>query len=378
MARRKGQGSIYRKVKGGTYYLQYTINGKKKRVSLKVTHLKDKSLDGKIISGAESKAREILESIHTARTKEAIVNFVAEQRSIIGKSKINFHDVWCEFEKKYRKSISSGTMQNYSNHWKAFKGWLADGYPEINQLRQINGHIAEEYCNYLAATKKLSASTYNQHRGTMIVLFNILRESAGIIENPWNGTERKNPKNDTISRKPLSDDEIKTLLDFIDSEKFILSNQQEWKLLFYLGVYTGMRLVDCCLLKRNAIDWDNGIISVTPEKTKRIRRKVTIPIFDPLKDILGPLITELEKEDYIIPIIASSYLKYSCTVKRRVVSIFESAGFETKIEVPGRKNPQSVIGFHSLRGSLASKLLNSGVPILVVKEIIGDNIKTIE
>jgi intergrase/recombinase len=31
-----------------------------------------------------------------------------------------------------------------------------------------------------------------------------------------------------------------------------------------------------------------------------------------------------------------------------------------------------------LRGSLASKLLNSGVPISVVKEIIGDNIKTIE
>jgi integrase len=269
-------------------------------------------------------------------------------------------------------------MQNYSNHWKIFKSWLSDEYPHVKHLRQINEHIAKEYCNYLLDTKKLSASTYNQHRGTLIVLFNTLKDSAGIIENPWEKTDRKNPQNDTISRKPLSDSEIKTLLEYIDSEKFLLSNQQEWKILFCLGVYTGMRLIDCCLLKRGDIDWDNGIISVTPEKTKRIRRKVTIPIFDPLKEVLGPFICDLDKDDYVIPQIAKSYQHYSCTVKRNVVSIFEAAGFETKIEVPGRKNSQSVIGFHSLRGSLASKLLNSGVPISVVKEIIGDNIKTIE
>jgi integrase len=224
----------------------------------------------------------------------------------------------------------------------------------------------------------LSASTYNQHRGALIIIFNTLREAAGILENPWNKIERKNPKNDTISRKPLSDNEINKLLNYIDSDDFHLSNREEWKILFYLGAYTGMRLVDCCMLKREAIDWDNGIISVTPQKTKRIRRKVTIPIFPPLKEILSPFICKLDKDDYIVPEIAQKYEEYSFTVNRHVVSIFEGAGFETKIEVPGRKGPQSVIGFHSLRGSLASKLLNSGVPISVVKEIIGDNIKTIE
>jgi integrase len=378
MARRKGQGSIYQRVKGGTYYLQFTIGGKKKRVSLKVAHLKDKNLNGKIISGAESKARDILDSIQTARTKQDVVNFIAEQRSIIKKSKIHFRDIWVEFEKRYKKSVSPGTMKNYCNHWKIFKAWLTDKYPEIKQLRQINEHIAKEYCDYLSEVKMLAASTYNQHRGTLIVLFNTLKEVAGIIENPWDKTERKNPRNDTISRKPLSDDEINKLLSYIDSEDFHLPNSQEWKLLFYLGVYTGMRLVDCCILKRDAIDWENEIIRVTPEKTKRIRRKVTIPIFEPLKKVFAPFICELDKDDYMIPQIAKSYQHYSCTVRRSVVSIFESAGFETTIEVPGRKQLQSVIGFHSLRGSLASKLLNSGVPVSVVKEIIGDNIKTIE
>jgi len=66
MARRKGQGSIYQRVKGGVYYLQYTLGGKKKRVSLKVAHFKDKVLSGKTISGAESKARDILDSIQIA------------------------------------------------------------------------------------------------------------------------------------------------------------------------------------------------------------------------------------------------------------------------------------------------------------------------
>jgi len=378
MARRKGQGSIYQKVKGGVYYLQYKLSGKKKRVSLKVTHLKDKKINGKIISGAESKARDILDSIQTARTKQDVINFVAEQRSIIKKSKINFEDIWTEFKKRYKKSVSPGTMQNYYNHWKNFSDWLAAQYPNIEELNQISDDIAKEYCVYLSEVKMLAASTYNQHRGALLIIFNTLKEPAAIIENPWDKTVRKNPKTDTISRKPLSDDEIKTLLNYIDSDEFHLSNREEWKILFYLGAYTGMRLVDCCMLKREAIDWENGIISITPQKTKRIRRTVTIPIFDPLKEALTPFICELDKDDYIIPKIASSYQTYSRTVKRSVVSIFESAGFETTIEVPGRKHPQSIIGFHSLRGSLASKLLNSGVPVSVVKEIIGDNIKTIE
>jgi len=378
MARRKGQGSIYQRVKGGVYYLQYTLGGKKKRVSLKVAHLKDKKVNGQIISGAESKARDILDSIQTARTKQDVVNFIAEQKSIIKKTKINFEDIWSEFKKRYKKSVSPGTMHNYHNHWNNFHDWLANEYPEIAQLKQINEDIAKEYCVYLSEVKMLSASTYNQHRGALLIIFNTLREAAAIIENPWKETTRKNPKTDTISRKPLSDDEISKLLSYIDSDEFHLSNREEWRILFYLGAYTGMRLVDCCMLKRDAIDWVNGIISVTPEKTKRIRRKVTIPIFAPLKEIFATFIDELEKDDYIIPEIANSYQEYSRRVKKSVVSIFESTGFETTIEVPGRKRPQSVIGFHSLRGSLASKLLNSGVPVAVVKEIIGDNIKTIE
>jgi integrase len=378
MARRKGHGSIYQRAKGGTYYLQYTVHGKKKRVSLHVAHLKDKKLHGEIISGAESKARDIIDSIQTARTKQDVINFIAEQRSIIKKSKVNFNDIWTEFVKRYKKSISPGTMKNYCNHWNNFKDWLAKQYPEIKQLKQVNEDIAKEYCSYLSEVKMLSASTYNQHRGALIILFNTLKEPAAIIENPWDKTERKNPKTDTISRKPLSDDEINKLLSYIDSEDFHLPNRKEWRILFNLGAYTGMRLVDCCILKRDAIDWENGIISITPEKTKRIRRKVTIPIFDPLKEIISPFICELDKDDYIIPQIANNYQKYSFTVNRHVVSIFESAGFETRIKVPGRKQPQSIIGFHSLRGSLASKLLNSGVPVSVVKEIIGDNIRTIE
>jgi integrase len=378
MPRRKGQGSIYQRGKGGTYYLQYVISGKKKRVSLNVTHLRDKKINGETILGAESKVKDILDSIQNARTKQDVINFVAEQRGIIKKSQIDFEDIWTEFAKRYKKGISLGTMKNYCNHWKNFKNWLGTQYPHIEQLKQVSEDIAKEYCHHLNETKMLSASTYNQHRGALIIIFNMLKEPAGIIENPWNKTARKNTKNDTISRKPLSDDDIKKLLSYIDSDKFHLPNRHEWKVLFYLGIYTGMRLIDCCMLKRYSIDWENGIIGITPVKTKRIRRTVTIPIFEPLKRVLSSFICELDKDDYIIPQIANDYNEYSFAVNRHVVSIFESAGFETKIEIPGRKHSQSVIGFHSLRGSLASKLLNSGVPVSVVKEIIGDNIRTIE
>jgi integrase len=378
MARKKGYGSIYQKEKGGSYYLEYTVQGKRKRLSLKVSHMKDKkATDGTVIPGAETKARMLLDDANNAKSKRDVVMFIAEQRGIIKRTFINFEDIWKEFNNRYKRSVAPGTLKNYCNHWSNFKLWLDVNYPRVDDLRHVSVDIAQEYCQYLIDVKKHSASTYNQHRGTLLLIFDVLKDPAGLVENPWENTERRNPRIDTVSRRILSDKDLKMLFEYIGSSEFSFSCQLEWNILFHLGAYTGMRLTDCCCLTKDKILWEKGVIRTTPIKTQRIRRYVTIPIFDPLKKVLEPIIHSISGE-YIIPGIAEEYKNAPDTLKHKVVDIFEKAGFETRIEVSGRKKKQSVIGFHSLRGTLTSKLLNSGVPISVVKEIIGDNIKTIE
>jgi hypothetical protein len=68
--RKKGSGSLVKR--GSIYYMQYMINGKRKQVSLGVTTERE----------AEKKAKEILDPLKTADTKEKIAVYVAEARKL--------------------------------------------------------------------------------------------------------------------------------------------------------------------------------------------------------------------------------------------------------------------------------------------------------
>ena len=53
----------------------------------------------------------------------------------------------------------------------------------------------------------------------------------------------------------------------------------EWHLLILIGIYTGLRLGDCCRLDWSQISLAQGVIQLVPRKTRRHhQRMVTIPI----------------------------------------------------------------------------------------------------
>ena len=64
----KGSGSVFKR--GKTFYLQYMLNGKYKKVSLQCTDKKT----------ADKKAKEILFPLQAANTKEKIAIHIAEAR----------------------------------------------------------------------------------------------------------------------------------------------------------------------------------------------------------------------------------------------------------------------------------------------------------
>lgn len=63
---------------------------------------------------------------------------------------------------------------------------------------------------------------------------------------------------------------------------------REWHKLFLIGIYTGLRLGDCCRLDWSSINLASGIIQLIPSKTRRHAHghPITIPIHSALRAAL--------------------------------------------------------------------------------------------
>jgi integrase len=371
--RAKGSGYIFQQKKGGNYYLQYKINGKRKTVSLKCNHLKSKKdKDGKIIIGAEDKANEILSPAMHAKTKEQVLLNVAENRKIIKRTSVKFEDVWDLYLKSpARPQSSQGTLGNYKRMWLKFKDWLLIHHPSITSISQVDAGIAHEYAEILW-DDDLSANTFNYHIGALRLVFRILANKAGVDQNPWLMITRK--AEERQSRKELSENEVIAVLEKFDDNSFYLMNKNEMRVMFNLGAWTGLRLIDCALMTWSNIDFDRNRITCIPQKTKRkTQRSVTIPIHPKLKEELVQAL-EWKENDCVLPKITERYQFNPTGVRKDTVKVFEKSGLETTQKVEAgiqRKRKANIYGFHSFRHSFVSFCAKAGVPLPVVQSIVG-------
>ena len=79
---------------------------------------------------------------------------------------------------------------------------------------------------------------------------------------------------DSVTRRELTIDEVERL--------YAAASKQgkEWRLLVTIGIYTGLRLGDCCRLEWEDVNLEQKVIQIIPAKTKKHAhgRPVTIPI----------------------------------------------------------------------------------------------------
>jgi len=352
--RLKGQGYIFKR--GSKYYIEINIDGKRKK----------KSLHCKKLNVAKKKAKEYLRPID-AESKEEIAVYIAQAKKISSPCTIKIADVWECFSKKW-KGTATGTLKNYENQWGRFEKWLKSNHPQVTELKEITESIASAYTDKLIEEDQLSTSTYNQHRGALILITNELAEKAGVEKNYWEKTSRL--KDPGITRKELSEEEIKTILNSFADAKLKLPHKDEMRVLFHIGAWTGLRLADAILLKWSSIDLKQEIINCMPIKTKRHNQTVNIPIHPKLKEQFG-LAAKWKTDDYVLPHLAARYIKRPDTAKSNVMKVFTSNDFKTNIQVEGRKKPTSIIGFHSLRHSFISFCAKKNVPMAVVQAIVG-------
>ena len=151
------------------------------------------------------------------------------------------------------------------------------------------------------------------------------------------------------------------------------ASNNEWHLLILIGIYTGLRLGDCCRLDWSQINIAQGVIQVVPKKTRRHhQRMVTIPIHPALgRALVGRDEDVASTSGPVLPMIAEMYVRSRWRVNHELSRIFKAANIDTSVRLEGRNRRTPEATFHSLRHTFVSLAANAGVPLHVVQSIVG-------
>lgn len=260
------------------------------------------------------------------------------------------------------KRFTKSQLASRYRGWRSFSEWMQKSHPEISRLESVTRRIGEGYLDSIK--DDFSSATGNNYMYCVKEVFHYFLCELGIRYNPWDVVTRL-PK-DTMTRRDLTADEIGRLIAAAQRKG------SEWALLFRLAAYTGMRLGECCRLEWKNIVMEKDIIQYIPSKTRGRRgdRPVTMPLHRELKRHLLRIPARLHWGP-LMPDIAAQYAKSGKSVQRAVSKFFVEAGIETQKSVDGRKRKVSYASFHSIRHSFVSFTANAGVPLEVVRSMVG-------
>lgn len=326
----------------------------------------------------------------------------------LGNNRLPLADVWLEYVKSpNRNELANATLNGKRQVWMQFAKWMEHFYLPVKDLAGITSDMIAEYLACVRA--EVCASTYNTRVCVLREIFHVLAAKAGLEYDPWEGVRLR--PDDSHSRRELTMDELKRLL---DAAKKV---DGECHTLFLIGIYTGLRLGDCCRLDWSQINLAQGVIQLVPRKTRRHhQRMVTIPIHPTLGRALlecnvrmceygNEKMRNCENEEIVacengeqsdnsslshssnsafscshnltlhsgpvLPTIADAYAHAHWRVNHMLKRIFKAANITTSVKLEGRKHRTPEATFHSLRHTFVSFAANAGVPLHIVQSIVG-------
>ena len=350
MAREKGMGNLQRE-KSGRWTMRVGINGKR---YCRSTRTKDRD-----------------------QAERYLQRFLAPFG--LGEKRLPLADVWLEYVRSPRRNeLARATLESKRAVWMHFAKWMERFYLPVDDLAGITSDMVAEYLVCLRVD--VSASTYNGRVCILREIFHVLADKAGLDDDPWRGVRLR--PDDSHSRRELSTDELKRLLIAAQKEdQKSQPNTKEWEKLFLIGIYTGLRLGDCCKLDWSSINIPESVIQLIPSKTKRHAhgRPITIPVHRVLGSaLLGNDAGETNSAvnapcftGYVLPKIAELYFHSRSAVCEKISEIFKAAHIVTSIRIEGRKRMTPEATFHSLRHTFVSLAANAGVPLHIVQSIVG-------
>jgi site-specific recombinase XerD len=234
------------------------------------------------------------------------------------------------------RNYSPKTIKAYTNAIKQFIKYF-DRHPRYLTNEQI-----KLYLSYLVEVKKVSFSTVNQALNAIKFLYEELYHHPTVLK------DIKRPKKDKKLPVVLSQEEVLKILSSVSNIKH--------KAILMLTYSAGLRVSEVVKLKPEDIDSKRKLIFIRAAKGKKDRysilSKVALYTLRQYYDEYRPkkwLFNGGTKENHI-------------TI-RTAQRIFENAC--------GKANIRKEVGIHSLRHSFATHLLESGVDLRYIQELLG-------
>lgn len=133
---------------------------------------------------------------------------------------------------------------------------------------------------------------------------------------------------------------------------------------------TGMRREDCVKLPWRSVNLEAGEIQLRARKTNE---PIFVPILLPLRKSLESL---PRRSEFCFPAAVEMFNGNPDGLNWRLGKIVKGAGFsEPEIEINGpRLRKASTVGFHRFKTTFVSLALNAGVPIAMLRKIVGNTV----
>lgn len=353
----------------GVFFVRLRTNGQD-RVKSTDTSDRDEAIkeykriraDSRLELSADDRMEEILAQLQNMpdekRREETRLQLLAKLQNAAA-HKMLITAAWQEW-RNIPKKATEITIAGYDAVWKRFGLWLAAQRPAYQYLGQISAADARAYSRHLWESR-VTVTTYKLHLSFLSRVWRELKPDAGLPENIWTDLVSETMDKETVSRKPLSKEQL---------TKIIQNAKGELREMFQMGLLTSLRLKDVVFLGETHYVADEGVLKVMPFKTRRKKKEVTIPVHPQLL----PILKKPKEGGLYFPEMAKLYRGTPSDVSRIIQNHFESCGIKTlqPIAEDCRRQRSAVLyGFHSLRYSFVSLCAKGRTPQHVLSDLVG-------
>ncbi len=289
---------------------------------------------------------------------------VAAPEPAPAKSRVTIADA-CKVFITNRESagLAPATLRKYHTFTKQLTGYAdGRGYVMLDQITAAD-------IDLFWANWKLGARAKGKRLTTLRAFFRFCANRKWIPESPVSSDIRAPIGSSKAANKaPFTDDELKRILDACDKVKVEWKNEtglgvwtgEDLKDLIWLMLYTGFRISDATLFSMKRLHGDQVFI-----RAKKNGGDVFAYVPDWLRDRLQARAERYGERPFIVA--RSDRLETITNIwRRRVAKAFDVAG---PFEEPATP--------HRFRHTFARILLQRGVPVADVADLLGDDEKTV-